>query len=207
MDPEALRDPPLDAVPLSADRWDDFERLLGPRGACGGCWCMTPRLTRAVYERQKGEGNRQAMKALVESGRIPGLLGYRDGQPVAWCSIEPRERIPSLARSRILKPVDDRPVWSIVCLFVAKQQRGKGVSRQIIREAVEFAARQGAECVEAYPVEPAKNPMPAVFAYTGIAAAFFKQGFREVARRSPTRPIVRFETRPGSHPQDFAGNG
>ena len=156
---------------------------------------MTPRLIRSEYESNKGEGNRRAMKAIVESGRIPGLLAYLDGQPVAWCSIEPRHRISSLARSRILKPVDDRPVWSIVCLFVSKPRRGEGISRRLIGKAVEFAARQGAECVEAYPVEPLKKPMPAVFAYTGIASAFFKAGFREVARRSPTRPIVRYEIR------------
>lgn len=186
----------LDVVPLTPERWEDFEQLFGPRGACGGCWCMTPRLTRSEYERLKGEGNRQAMRELVESGTVPGLLAYRDGRPVAWCSIEPRSRFSSLARSRILKPLDERPVWSIVCLFVAKAQRGQGVSRRLIGEAVKYAAAQGADCVEAYPVEPAKKPMPAVFAYTGIASAFLQSGFQEVARRSPTRPILRFEIRP-----------
>lgn len=195
----------LDVVPLSVERWEDFERLFGSRGACGGCWCMTPRLTRSEYERLKGEGNRQAMKALVESGRIPGLLAYQDGEAVGWCSIEPRQEISSLARSRILKPVDERPVWSIVCLFVAKAQRGKGISGRLIGQAVQYAARQGAQCVEAYPVEPARSPMPAVFAYTGIASAFLKAGFQEVARRSATRPIVRYEIRSAGKVQDFCG--
>lgn len=156
---------------------------------------MTPRLTRSEYDRLKGEGNRRAMRALVESGRVPGLLAYLKGEPVGWCSIEPRAGLSGLARSRILRPVDERPVWSMVCFFIAKQQRGRGILPVLIEKAVQYAARQGAECVEAYPVEPRKNPMPAVFAYTGIASAFQQAGFREVARRSPTRPILRREIR------------
>jgi GNAT superfamily N-acetyltransferase len=152
---------------------------------------MFPRLTRSEYERSKGEGNRRKMRKLVESGRVPGLLGYVDGKPAAWCSIEPRELIGSLARSRILAPVDDEPVWSIVCLFLSKDQRGRGLSKKMIEAAVRYAQSQGASVVEAYPVEPKKTPMPAVFAYPGIASAYLAAGFREVARRSETRPIMR----------------
>lgn len=177
--------------PLAKDRWKDFEELFGAKGACGGCWCMFPRLRRSEYERLKGEGNRRAMKKIVDSGRVPGLLGYADGKPVAWCSIEPRELIGSLGRSRVLAPVDDEPVWSIVCLFLAKSHRGCGLSRKMIEAAVRYAKKQGASIVEAYPVEPKKSPMPAVFAYPGIASVYLAAGFQEVARRSETRPIMR----------------
>jgi GNAT superfamily N-acetyltransferase len=131
------------------------------------------------------------MKKLVDSGRVAGLLGYVDSEPVAWCSIEPRERIGSLSRSRILAPVDAEPVWSIVCLFLSKSHRGRGLSARMIEAAVRYAKRQGARIVEAYPVEPREKPMPAVFAYPGIASAYLAAGFREVARRSETRPIMR----------------
>ena len=178
-------------VPLTPAVWKEFEHLFGPRGACGGCWCMTPRLTRAEYERQKGEGNRRAMKKLVSSGRITGVLAFKGNDPIGWCSIEPRGSIPILSRSRILQPVDDRPVWSIICFFVAREHRGQGNSVRLIRGAVDYARTRGARIVEAYPVEPKKNPMPPVFAYTGIASAFLAAGFREVARRSETRPIMR----------------
>lgn len=177
--------------PLTPDRWDDFEALFGERGACGGCWCMTPRLTRSEYERQKGEGNRRAMQAIVDAGEVPGVLGYLRGSTAGWCSIGPRETFSSLARSRILKPVDAQPVWSIVCLFVAKQHRRQGVSVALIEGAVRHARSRGARIVEAYPVEPKKDPVPPVFAYTGIASAFLAAGFEEVARRSETRPILR----------------
>ena len=131
---------------------------------------MTPRLTRAEYERNKGERNRQAMKAIVDGGEIPGILGYVGELPVAWCSLGPRISFSWLTRSRIFKPVDERPVWSIVCFFVAKEMRRKRVSVQMIEAACGFAAGHGAECIEGYPVEPKKDPMPSVFACTGIAA-------------------------------------
>ncbi len=45
--------------------------------------------------------------------------------------------------------------------------------------------------VEGYPVEPKKKPMPPVFAAMGLASAFRQAGFKEQARRSDTRPIMR----------------
>ena len=189
----------LRVVPLTPERWSDFEHLFGPRGACGGCWCMTPRLTSSKYEKNKGAGNRRAMRRLVRSGkRPPGLLAYLGREVVGWCSIEPREVFGRLARSRILKPVDDKPVWSIVCFFIAKEHREKGLSVELIQGAVRYARSRGARIVEAYPVEPKKKPMPAVFAWSGIASAFRRAGFKEVARRSETRPIVRRVLRPRS---------
>lgn len=87
--------------PLTPDRWSDFEKLFGPRGACGGCWCMYWRLTRSQYEEQHGELNRRNMKALVDSGNIPGILAYTGSEPVGWCSVAPREEFSTLARSRV----------------------------------------------------------------------------------------------------------
>ena len=153
---------------------------------------MLWRLTRKEFESQKGEGNRQAMQAIVDSGEIPGILGISRGQPVAWCSVAPRDHFPALGRSRILKPLDELPVWSISCLFVEKQYRRKGLSTQIIKAAVDYVKNKGGSVVEAYPVEPKKNKMPDAFAWTGLASAYTKAGFAECARRSETRPIMRF---------------
>ena len=184
-------------VPLTPDRWGDFQTLFGPRGACAGCWCMEPRQTRSEWERNKGEKNRRAMKRLVESGqRPPGLLAYLDEKPVGWISIEPREAFSRLSRSRILAPIDDKPVWSVVCFFVHKEYRQRGLSVALLEGAVEYAREQGARLIEGYPVEPKKRPMPPVFAYSGIASAFSKAGFKEIARRAATRPIMRRRVRP-----------
>lgn len=153
---------------------------------------MLWRLTRKEFESQKGEGNRRAMKAIIQSGKIPGILAYSRGQPVAWCSVAPREHFPSLGRSRILKPLDELPVWSITCLFVEKPYRRRGISTRMIAAAVEHVKKQGGTLVEAYPVEPKKDKMPDVFAWTGLASAYLKAGFVECARRSETRPIMRY---------------
>ena len=178
--------------PLTTDKWMDFESLFGPRGACGGCWCMFWRLTRKEFERHKGEGNRKAMKAIVEAGKIPGILAFAQDRAVAWCSVAPREHFTALARSRILKPLDNLPVWSISCFFVEKNYRHKGLSTQMIKAAVDYVKKNGGSVVEAYPVEPKKDKMPDAFAWTGLASAFIKAGFKECARRSETRPIMRF---------------
>ena len=178
--------------PVTKRRWADFETLFGERGACGGCWCMLWRLTRKEFENQKGAGNRKAMKAIIEAGKTPGILAFSRNEPVAWCSVAPREHFPALDRSRILKPVDDSPVWSISCLFVDKRFRRKGLSKQMIKAAVDYVKKKKGSIVEAYPVEPKKDKMPDVFAWTGLASTFAKAGFVECARRSETRPIMRF---------------
>ncbi|MGD2186247.1 MAG: GNAT family N-acetyltransferase [Desulfobacterales bacterium] len=186
------KDSRMQFLPVTKARWTDFETLFGERGACGGCWCMLWRLTRKEFESQKGEGNRQAMKALIQSGQVPGILAFSDGQPVAWCSVAPRDHFPALGRSRVLKPVDDLPVWSISCLFVTKPYRRKGLSIQMIKAAVKYVNKKAGAVVEAYPVEPRKDKMPDVFAWTGLASAYTKAGFKECARRSETRPIMRY---------------
>jgi GNAT superfamily N-acetyltransferase len=182
----------LEFYPLTPPRWKDLEALFGERGACGGCWCMWWRLKRSEFKKQKGEGNRKAMKKIVDSGEAPGLLAYMNGRSVAWCSVAPREAFSALERSRILKRVDDKPVWSVVCFFVAKPFRRKGITMKLLRAAVEYAKKQGARIVEGYPVEPKKPKMPDLFAYHGLASTFRKAGFVEVIRRSETRPIMRY---------------
>jgi GNAT superfamily N-acetyltransferase len=177
--------------PLTPDRWNDLERLFGDRGACGGCWCMWWRLTASEFEDRKGAPNRRAFRRIVGSGDPPGILAYVEGKPVGWCAVAPRADLPRLGRSRILKPVDDLPVWSITCFFVARPFRCRGLSVALLRAAVEYAVSRGATVVEGYPVEPRQERMPDAFAWFGLASAFTKAGFREVARRSETRPIMR----------------
>lgn len=180
---------------LTPDRWSDLEELFGARGACGGCWCMFWRLKRSEFETQKGDKNKAAFKAVVSSGEAPGILAYADGKPIGWCAIAPRETYPALERSRVLKRIDDKPVWSIVCLFIAKPYRRKGVSVELLKAAAEYVRKRGGKIVEGYPVEPRKDEMPDVFAWTGLASAFLKAGFVECERRSETRPIMRRNVR------------
>ena len=193
---EAARDTGVITIrPLEAERWSDVERLFGPRGACAGCWCMFWRQSQADYQRLRGSGNKRAFKKLVIGGERPGVIAYSGKEPVGWCAVAPRERYKRLERSRVLAPIDGARVWSIVCFFVARPFRRRGVTRQLIDGAMTLAKKQGARTVEGYPVEPKMGRgMADVFAYTGVASAFRKAGFREALRRSPTRPIMRRDT-------------
>ena len=99
--------------PLTPDRWPDFETLFGKNGACGGCWCMAWRLAPKDFKQKQGDGNRRAMKKVVQTQISPGLLAYDGKEPVAWIALAPREVFVRLQGSRILAPIDNRPVWSV----------------------------------------------------------------------------------------------
>jgi GNAT superfamily N-acetyltransferase len=128
---------------------------------------------------------------VIDSGTPTGLLAYFHGEVVGWVAVEPREAYDKLAHSRVLKPVDDQPVWSVTCFFVAKKHRRNGITVELLKAAVEHVRSHGGKIVEGYPVDAQKD-MPAPFIYTGTASAFEQAGFKEVARNSPTRPIFRF---------------
>lgn len=178
--------------PATAERWPDLERLFGPKGACGGCWCMWWRQRGKEYAQLRGEQNRALLQQIVQSGQEPGLLAYANGQPVGWCALAPRSAYIRLEHTRIFRPVDEQPVWSVVCFFVAKAYRWQGVTRRLLVEALAYAREHGAMILEAYPVEPRSGSSPDVYAYPGLASTFRSLGFLEVARRSETRPVMRY---------------
>ncbi|MFQ6616090.1 MAG: GNAT family N-acetyltransferase [Fidelibacterota bacterium] len=178
--------------PLTPDRWSDLEKLFGPRGAYGGCWCMWWRETRREFEEKAGEGNRKAFQTLVASGEVPGILAYEKGDPVGWCSVCPRESLPSLNRSRVLKRIDDTPVWSIVCFYVSKEHRNEGMMSDLIDGAIQYVKSRGGKVVEAYPTVDRGRRLPPVSSYMGIPSAFENAGFKECARPSRSRVVMRY---------------
>jgi hypothetical protein len=182
----------IDIHPLTPRRWRDLETLFRTNSVTRGCWCMWFRIAGPEFRENSGDGNRGAFQRVVRRAeQPPGLLAYIDGAPVGWCAVAPRQEYPRLQRSPVTKAVDDQPVWSITCFFVAMTGRGTGVTRTLLREAVAFAARHGAKIVEGYPVDPAEGRITDDAAYHGLASTFFAAGFREVARRTPTRPVMR----------------
>ncbi len=178
--------------PLDKSRWKDFEKLFGERGACGGCWCMSWRLKRAEFQKQAGEGNKKAMKKLVNENETIGIIAYYGEEPIGWCAVAPREKHIRLENSKVLKRIDDKPAWSITCFFIDKKFRRQGISIELIKEAIKFCRSKGVRTIEAYPTVPYSDSIPAAFAWTGIPSAFEKAGFIEVERRSRTRPMMRF---------------
>ena len=146
--------------PLTPHRWLDFERLFGEKGAFGGCWCMWWRISRKEFEKQQGQGNKRAMKQIVDSGEVPGILLYSEQTPVAWCSVAPRKQFTSLNRSRVLKQIDNQPVWSIVCFFVEKAYQKQGITTLLVRAAVDYVRKNKGKIVEAYPTLPKSKALP-----------------------------------------------
>ncbi len=176
--------------PLTPDRWNDFETLFGKNGACGGCWCMSWRLSAKDFKQKQGDANRKSMKKIVAKEIPPGILAYDSNDAVGWIALSPREIFIRLEKSRVLAPVDTQPVWSVSCFFVRKDHRKQGLTVELLQAAAKFAKRNKAKILEGYPQELTQVLSPP-FVWTGLASAFRAAGFEEVARRSATRPIMR----------------
>jgi GNAT superfamily N-acetyltransferase len=109
---------------------------------------------------------------------------------VGWCAIEPWEAYPRLERSRMLARVDTKRVWSLTCFFVSKQYRGEGLMRGLLNAAIDWAAKNHARIIEAYPIA-SEEKIRSSSAHTGVLPIFTDSGFIEVVRRTPRQPIVR----------------
>lgn len=188
----------LETRPVSPGRLGDLDAVFSARGCsvAKGCYCMYYRATHAQYrELGRAKAVRDAMRALVEGGEVTGLIGYLDGEPVGWVSLGPREAYRRLETSKIMAPVDGEPVWSVVCFVVPSAHRGKGLAAALLRAAVDHARRQGARWLEAYPVDLEAAPGQTQL-WFGTAGMYRDQGFVEVARRKPGRPVMRLRLQP-----------
>jgi GNAT superfamily N-acetyltransferase len=181
----------LETHPLIPDRWKDFEELFGSEGAFGGCWCMQWRLPESVWVQQLGVPNHEAFRNIVMSGAVPGLLGYIDRRPVAWCSVGPRTAFPTLRTIEGLPDGEvDGSIWSVVCFFIADEFRSLGLMRPLLEAAIGFARERGATVLEGYPVEPRGELTPPL-GFTGVVPVFRDLGFTEVAHPVPHQMVVR----------------
>ena len=188
--------------PLTPRRWDDLEGLFGANGADGGCWCMWFRQSRPEFRAMRGDSNRKAFHKVVDQSEVaPGLLAYDGDRAVGWVSLAPRDGYPRLARSRAAKRIDDQPVWSIVCFFIDRGARGRGVMHALVAGAVEYARRHGARVIEAYPQDIQGRRPSADAAFVGLLPVFEQAGFVEVARHVPNRPLVRLVLEVGATPR------
>ena len=191
----------VEVRPLTAERWPDLVELFGPSGAFSNCWCTWWRQTGAEFERgirDQGAGN----KALHElDGREPAARpgAYRDDRPVGWISVAPRPdygrviRSPSIGPGRRSPEAADEGVWSIVCFWMPRAERGKGIAMALLRAAVDHARARGARVLEGYPIDTRGERQPQSNVFTGTLAMFTRVGFTEVERRAEGRPIVRLK--------------
>ena len=185
----------LTIEPLTRKNWGQFIQLFGNKGACGNCWCMYYRLNKSEFKEGKvDDGNKNAMKELVWENKPAGILGFYDGQAIAWCAFAPREDFIKLEKSRVHKRIDDKMVWSIPCFFIEKSFRRLGVSVALLKGVLEYARENGIEIIEAYPTIPTQEKLPDSFAWIGLYKSFEQAGFKIVDQTSKNRPMVRYYT-------------
>jgi GNAT superfamily N-acetyltransferase len=183
-------------LPLTRDRIADLAVLFDAGGDPKWCWCAYYRFRGRDWSNSTPQANREALETLSESEPAPGLVAYAGEEVVGWVSLGPREDYERLAYSTMLKPVDDTPVWSIVCFVVGRRSRGQGIAGALLAAAIEHARRHGATMLEAYPVDTGGERIASANAFKGTLSIFERAGFAVVARRQATadsqpRPIVR----------------
>jgi GNAT superfamily N-acetyltransferase len=188
--------PQLEIQPLTPDRWPDLENLFGKRGAVSGCWCMWWRLQPKDFKlggAELGEKRKECLKQLTDEGHVPGLLAYHEGQPVGWVSLAPREEYIRLPHTRNWKPLEGEKIWSVVCFFIRKGYRKRGITWLLLEAAIDYAAEHGAAALEAYPKDLHGEKAHDESIFRGYAGMFEKLGFKEIARRHPDAPVMRLE--------------
>ena len=179
--------------PVTKNNWNKFVELFGEKGACGNCWCMYYRLSKANFlEGKVDDGNKNTIKELVWESKPVGLIGLLEGRAIAWCAFAPREDFIKLDKSRVHKRIDNKEVWSIPCLFIDKNYRRYGVSVQLLKGAIKYAKENSIKIIEAYPTIPTQDKIPDSFAWIGLFKSFERAGFKIVDRTSKSRPMVRY---------------
>jgi GNAT superfamily N-acetyltransferase len=193
----------ISVVPANEASWDDLQTIFGTGGEPPRCQCQWFKIPNAQWRsvsdeladrlrEQTGCGNPRAVTT-------SGLVAYLDGQPVGWCAVEPRTAYPRLLRARVPwagrteNKVDDG-VWVVTCFVTRTGFRRRGVSRTLVRAAVDFARERGARAIEGYPMitRPGEKFSWGEL-YVGSRGIFADAGFTEVSRPTPRRVVMRID--------------
>ncbi|NOK33306.1 GNAT family N-acetyltransferase [Corallococcus exercitus] len=191
--------PDLKTVELTPELWPDLEKLFGPNGACGGCWCMYWRIPEGErYDDVRGPEAKRRFKALVSSGAAKGVLAYADGEPVGWATFGPRRDFPRLDRAPSFKCDDADAVSSVPCFFIHRNWRNQGVATALLAAVETAVRREGPHTLEGYPVKPPRGEarISNAMAYTGTLPFFLKRGYVHVADRPAGKQRVRKALKP-----------
>ncbi|MGO2810813.1 MAG: GNAT family N-acetyltransferase [Brevibacterium aurantiacum] len=169
-------------LPATAERFDDVETMLGPKRGPDAiaCWCLTYRLGSRASGKLDAAARMAAVHDLCSHSPSPGILAYLEDEVVGWASVAPRSQVAELADPTTYPRVDDVEPWSIFCLRTRGGKRRQGIGQQVLRGAIDFAWSNGAEAIEAYPLDTTEKTAP-VFTYPGLRSMFEKEGFTKVA--------------------------
>jgi GNAT superfamily N-acetyltransferase len=177
---------PLSFRPVTMASWHDFEALFAAPGAPNYCWCMVWRRSPEEAKHPHGPDRKAQMKARIDHSVPVGLLAYGGDTPVGWVSIAPRQTYRNLGGPA---PMPGETIWSLVCFYVSRSYRGRGLSRELIAAAVDHAREQGATHVEAYPVDAAAPS----YRFMGFVPVFTAAGFTEIGRAGTRRHVMRLK--------------
>lgn len=168
--------------PVTARTIGDFEALFGARGGPNWCWCMAWRATSAELKDAKGPARKRQMSGRINDGVPVGLLAYDQGTPVAWISVAPKQTFEGGLGG--IKEPDG--IWSITCMFIARDHRKQGLSAQLIEAAARHAKRHKVKILEAYPVDP-DSPS---YRHMGFVPVFQRAGFTAHGREGTRRHVM-----------------
>ena len=156
------------------------------KGGPSYCWCMAYRATTEELKAGRGPARRTQMLGRIKK-RVPvGLIGYDDGEPVAWVSVAPKSTFRGIGGP---EPEAGQTVWSLSCMYLKRSHRKAGLGHALIAAAIAQAKKRGADMLEAYPVDP-DSPS---YRHMGFVPAYEKAGFAEVAREGSRRHVMQLK--------------
>jgi GNAT superfamily N-acetyltransferase len=175
----------LEFLPVTRNRWLDFVGLFESKGFPHHCWCSVWRKVTKKGDRPTKREKKMAMMRLVDQGIPIGIIAYSDQEPIAWCSIAPRDTYRTLGGD-----ITRENVWSIGCFFVKRSYRSKGLAGNLLDAAIQYAKENGARYVEAYPVE---SDSPS-YRFMGLISTFEKAHFKFVKMAGKRRHVMLLES-------------
>jgi GNAT superfamily N-acetyltransferase len=196
-------EPALSVVPANKASWEDLQTVFGTRGQASRCQCqrykLRPRESFASFpvEERAHRLRQQTDCGHPRSGTTSGLVAYLNGEPVGWCAVEPRTAYEGLARNNRVpwegrgEDKTDDSVWAVTCLFTRAGFRKRGISRVLVRAAVDLARERGARAIEGYPLTTKNVILEELHA--GTAGVFADAGFTEVSRPTLRRVVMRID--------------
>jgi GNAT superfamily N-acetyltransferase len=176
---------------LTRDTWPSLEELFSANKTVGGCYCTWFMRTGPEMEAQWGAGNKKFLREKVRAGEPLGVLALEDDRPLGWVAVAPRATYPRLDRSKITASDAGPDTWSVTCFFVHRTARGRGLARDLVDAAVDFARERGARTVEGHPVDTEGQKKVSGDLYHGTLDMFLAAGFELVERRGTRRALVR----------------
>lgn len=163
-------------------RFDDVAAMVGPSTPGGqACWCLAHRLRTAELKDPEGRDRREeVMRGLCAGPVAPGYLAYVGDELAGWIGAAPRCSMSYVEASSKLVRAHDDEAWVVICVKIRPPFRRRGLTALLIEAVVDAAREEGADAVEAYPVDPDGARVDQSMAYVGLVDWFEDAGFERV---------------------------